>query len=1121
MKKITVVVFLLSSMMLFAQGEANHWFFGQNAGINFNNGAASPISGNLNTIEGCASFSDIGGNLLFYTDGITVWDKNHNAMTNGQNLLGDPSSTQSAIIVPHPGNSDLFYIFTVGANDYDNDGNLIKATEGLNAYTVDMAARSGLGDVTGLVINLSGGQSANWTEKVTSVKGSACDTFWVISLVGNKFVSYKIDPTGLISTPINSFVSFQANDPRGYLKVSPDGKRLVSATYGEGVVQLYRFNDTSGIVSNDGISLITFPETDGYTYGVEFSSNSTKLYCSTFNGDNNNRINKLFQFDLNNPNIVSSKFLVNTQTGFRGGLQLAPNGKIYATVPPDYDNGTNYLNAINIPDNLGAACSFELNALKLNSGYAMQGLPPFIASLLLPVEITDGITTQNMNNTTAKRCVGENYQLTAQNIEGDPIYRWTFNGALVGATDTLNLPNLSTADEGIYYFEAETIDDCNFTITYKGEVKIEVYDPPTITKPSAILQCDNDIDGFYSFNLNILKDAEVMQSQDPTVFEVVYFKTFEDADANKNPITMPFTNALPYSTTTIIARIQNIQNPICYETESFTIQVFETPNPPTTILNLAACDSNLVGYDTDGFEIFDLTSKEIEILNGQNPLNFTISYFEDTALTSPILNPTIYKNTKPNLQPIYVQIVNNLYSNCVVNTSFNIEIFKLPTIQNTFTFMQCDEDGVSDGFTSFNLNEANEYLTLGDHSLNVSYYLSSNEASTAFNKINASPFSNKTKSTVYARIENAHGCFRVSQVDLLVSATHFPSDFLIQVSHCDDDAIIDGLNLFNLSAHDADIKNALPSGQNLSVSYYRNLVDAQLEENEIPKNQPYLSEVPYKQTLYVRLESEDNGACFGLGPHLALVVNERPQFELDDSDIYCQNLPPKTISIKNADGKYTYSWTNDSGVEISDQPFATITKEGNYTVIATSVFGCESFPQMINIEPSIIATISENDIEIIDDTINNSITITTTNLGIGDYEFAIDNNNFNFQDAPYFENVDAGIHTIYIRDKNQCGVAQIAVSVLGFPKFFTPNNDGHNDTWAILGVNETFYSNSKIYIFDRYGKFITSIKPNEVGWDGLFNGQQLPATDYWFTAELIDSTGIIRIRKGHFSLIRS
>ena len=171
------------------------------------------------------------------------------------------------------------------------------------------------------------------------------------------------------------------------------------------------------------------------------------------------------------------------------------------------------------------------------------------------------------------------------------------------------------------------------------------------------------------------------------------------------------------------------------------------------------------------------------------------------------------------------------------------------------------------------------------------------------------------------------------------------------------------------------------------------------------------------------------------------------------------------------------------------------------------------------------AVISQNDITITDDSENNTITISTANLGLGEYEYSLidssGNLEYTYQNEPFFNNVPSGIHTIYIRDKNQCGVAQIDVSVLGFPKFFTPNNDGHNDTWAILGVNETFYSNSKIYIFDRYGKFITSIKPNEVGWDGLFNGQQLPATDYWFTAELIDSTGIIRIRKGHFSLIRS
>jgi gliding motility-associated-like protein len=107
-----------------------------------------------------------------------------------------------------------------------------------------------------------------------------------------------------------------------------------------------------------------------------------------------------------------------------------------------------------------------------------------------------------------------------------------------------------------------------------------------------------------------------------------------------------------------------------------------------------------------------------------------------------------------------------------------------------------------------------------------------------------------------------------------------------------------------------------------------------------------------------------------------------------------------------------------------------------------------------------------------------------------------------------------------VRDKNNCGTAQIEVSVIGFPKFFTPNNDGYNDTWSILGVDENFYSNSKIYIFDRFGKLITSIQPESDGWNGFFNGEQLPATDYWFTAELIDNLGNIRTRKGHFSLIR-
>lgn len=1097
--------------MSVAQGEANHWFFGENAGIDFNNSTETSISGNLSTNEGCASFSNSNGDLLFYTDGITVWDKNHAIMTNGQNLLGDPSSTQSAIIVPYPGigNEHLFYIFTVGANDYDRNGNLTKATEGLHSYTVDMTYRSGLGDIKGSPINLSGSESANWTEKITSVKGSECNEYWVISRVRNKFVSYKIDPTGLNTTAVESTVNYLSQDARGYLKVSPSGEKIACATYGSGKLNLFSFDDYNGTVSNDGISLISNPNTDGYAYGVEFSPNSTKLYTSTYDG---NSVNKLFQFDLETSTILASKQLISSQIGYRGGLQLAPNGKIYATVPADYNNGTRNLNAINLPDQSAENCDFELQALFLNHGLSMQGLPPFIASLLLPVEITDNTTSHNLNNSIAKRCIGEDYQLTAQNIEGTPTYTWTFNNIVISTIATLNLPNLSSVDEGIYYFEAKTIDDCGFTVSYKGNVEIEVYNPPTITKPLDILECDDDNDGFFAFDFTSTT-IEVLNGQDSTLFEVLYFTNQLDADENKNAITVPYTNAAAFTSEIVYARIHNVHNEICYETETFSINLFESPIPPTTITNLTQCDSNVTGTDMDGFETFNLTDKETEILNGQSEANFIISYFEDVAFTIPITAHTTYKNNIQNIQPIYFKVISNSNANCVASSYFNLEVLTLPVINSTFIFKQCDEDGTPDGITDFNLNEANEYVTLNDNTLSVSYFLNSNDADNNTNNVVPAPFSNGTGTTVYARIENSNGCHRVSQVDLLVSSTSFPDGYLKTMTTCDDDNIADGLYLFNLSENDTDLIQELPTGQNLNVSYYRTLENAQLEQYPIDKSLPYLSETEYSQTLFVRVESEDNGQCFGLGPYLKLVVEPRPEFDLDDQEIYCTNLNPTTVSVKNANGNFTYLWTDENGTEISDQPYAIISTEGTYTVIATSTAGCVSFPDSILIEPSSIASLTQDNITVVDNSDNNTITISTLNLGIGDYEFALNTNNGFFQDEPYFEKVAAGIHTVFVRDKNNCGITSIDISVIGYPKFFTPNIDGINDTWTISGIE--FQPTSNIYIFDRFGKLLAKINPLGNGWDGLFNGNLLPATDYWFKAELDDG----RVLTGHFSLV--
>ena len=140
--------------------------------------------------------------------------------------------------------------------------------------------------------------------------------------------------------------------------------------------------------------------------------------------------------------------------------------------------------------------------------------------------------------------------------------------------------------------------------------------------------------------------------------------------------------------------------------------------------------------------------------------------------------------------------------------------------------------------------------------------------------------------------------------------------------------------------------------------------------------------------------------------------------------------------------------------------------------------------------------------------------IKTDNLGAGNYEYALDDSRF--QDDPYFEQVKPGIRTVKVRDKNGCGVSTAQIGVVGYYKYFSPNNDGINDTWQILGLKTTFNSNSVVYIYDRYGRFLRQLSNADDFWDGTYQGQPLPADDYWFRLELEDG----RIFNGHFSLMR-
>lgn len=372
----------------------NSWIFGTRAGVDFSGPAPTSFLSSVNTLgnsgnEACASVADNSGNLLFYTNGEYVWDNTHALMQNGNIGIIASTTTQGALIVPYPGSPSRYYIFSVEPADGITSQRMFYSI-------VDMNLNGGLGGVEAAnkAILIS---NDKLQEKMTVLPGEDCSVWVMTKTHGtNYFKAFKIDYTGLVTTPVISVVSpnpVPGAFIQGMLKYAPDSNRLFECTkmglYG--TIESYSFNKATGQVSNR--RLIDQSTNIGY-YGICLSPHQTKLYAST-----GFAAGRIYQFDLSLPTaaaVTASRTLVHTMNNDMGvgDIKEAPNGKLYFARP-----GLNYLHAINQPDQPGLLCQVSLNAIQLAAGSTAEwGLPsvvikrPFLGADTIKTHWKDTVT---------------------------------------------------------------------------------------------------------------------------------------------------------------------------------------------------------------------------------------------------------------------------------------------------------------------------------------------------------------------------------------------------------------------------------------------------------------------------------------------------------------------------------------------------------------------------------------------------------------------------------------------------------------------------------------------------------------------------------------------------------
>jgi len=727
---------------------------------------------------------------------------------------------------------------------------------------------------------------------------------------------------------------------------------------------------------------------------------------------------------------------------------------------------------------------------------------------------------------------------------------------IVNDTAYLNInPTPPLSVQTIYVRAQNDITGCYSITSFSITVMSIVTNPPT-----PLASCDDDNDGFSFFIIhNSITLSEITNGATNVV--VAFYETLIEADQGivAAQLTSPYFNINAYNQT-VFARVDLITID-CYRIVELELRVIDSLALPLNDLVYDLCED--IG-SSDGFVVFDLPSYETTdllaeiIANGGDISNYTTNYY--TALdasgnpdpTTIIANPNAYQNISTPNQIIYASVIDNT-TDCEAVKPITLQVNLLP-VANYTPVEVCDDD-TDNGFYTFNLLNYIEAITNGASDVELAFYetLADAEAGSGTSLIvDPENFINSVNpQSIFARVFNTEtGCYAIAIVKLHVNPNPTPlstadiASGLGVMLECDGNvdgsgSIGEQVAEFDLTQWETQILTGTGPAVELGVSanYYTNIDDAAAGVDAIATPTAYTN-IANPQTIYISVVNDGTGinpvtngtGCFTIVSFEIYVPV--PEVSISGSDVLCideNGVPLTTIPLPiltatagpDPAASYNYQWALN-GVVIVGATNQTLTasQAGEYTVTVSGPtdFECLNFTSQTIIASGVPDNFNANVTTNAFSDSHQIVAIATSNIPEIVFWYSLD-------DAEpitngTFNNISPGIHTITITDGKNCWEEVIEVLIIDYPHFFTPNGDGINDTWQIIGIEGIPIS--QIYIFDRFGKLLKQLDPDGEGWDGTYNGSQMPATDYWFKIIYIEGndTPTQKEFRAHFSLKR-